>query len=159
VVRIPPPQQTTHPRTLAPVPKPNPKAILAPKDYRTYRNVLIATAWFIFVGGGWAILGPINIFSSKQPAGDLPRWFFIIPTILGLAAVIGGIGIGRGNRALSGVLYVVSCISLIIIPVGTIPGLVVILGFKKYFVCLHQIKAAAADVTCTTDGMTDGRTR
>lgn len=137
---------------------PNPKLILAQKDYRTYRNVLIATAWFIFVGGGWAIFGPINIFSSKQPAGDFPRWFFIIPTILGIGAVIGGIGIGRGNRPLARVLYVVSCISLILIPVGTIAGLVVILGFKKYFVCLNQIKAAATGLTSTANGTPECRT-
>ncbi len=120
--------------------------ILGQKDYANYRNVRAAAVLFIVFGGILAF-GGIGILGEEKPDAEreIPQAAAVALVFVGIAGVSGGIAAQGGNRRWAKLAYVMAVPYLLIIPVGTLVGYVVLSGLSGYLESKEKIRIAGKE--------------
>ncbi len=119
---------------------------LNPVDYRNYRNIRAVSILFVILGALYAFAG-IMVLMVKPPNPDtlpLPIAVGSIITIVGLSGFVGGIAVLNGSRRWSKLAYVLAIIYLFAIPLGTILGVVMLMGLSRYLMDVQRFRDQTA---------------
>jgi hypothetical protein len=122
-----------------------PKEILSPEDYTNYRNVRAAAVLFV-VFGSIFVLGGIGLATGRNP--DPHQGIGLAESIVaigGLGGVVGGIAALRGNRRWAKLAYVMAVPYLLVFPLGTIMGYIVLSGLSRYLDSKERLRQATID--------------
>jgi hypothetical protein len=119
-----------------------PKEILSPEDYTNYRSVRQAAVVLIVLGGIFVIIGIGNLTKQKRDPLRDPPALGIGMAIFGLAGVVGGIAVLRGNRRSAKLAHVMSVPYALVFPFGTIAFYIVHSGLSRYLDSKERVRKA-----------------
>lgn len=112
----------------------NAKAILNPTDYSNYRNIRAAGVLYVFLSVFLVLGGIAQLLITPEPGEPeaIHPAFALSLIAVGVAGVMAGVAIRRGNRRMRPLIYFIGFLYLLYFPIGTIVSVVVLRGLPRH---------------------------